>query len=200
MSGNDLLLRGLKCAAVAILFAVSGRLSASLCLPHFPDGPHGLFYLFPVPFALLCIVLFMRSVQAVCALPIPMIWLLAYWAANFIGTASGDDLLPGFVGGLVGALGLVLCVSIGHPPFSFKRFAIGALVGLISGLSFASWVEAYHATDVNRGPLAGPPTPIHAFAIWQASMGTYLYVLSLTKQNSGALYGWSTIRPEPLTR
>ena len=177
-SENDLLLKGLKCAAVAILFAACGGWSALFCLPHFPDGPGSLPYLFPVPFTLLCAILFLPSVQALCALPMPVVWLIAYFAANFAGMSSGDARLPGCVGGLVGALGLVLCVSIGYPPFWLKRFAVGGLVGLISALPFASWVQAYHATDFNRGPAANPPAPTYAFAIWQASMGTYLYLLS----------------------
>ena len=147
MSGNDLLLCGLKCAAVAILFAVCGGWSASLCFPQFPPtNLDGLLGLYPVPFAVLCIVLFLRNVRAVCAVPMPIVWLVAYGVANFLGMDSQDDLLPGCVGGLVGGLGLVLCVSVGQSPFfSVKRFAIGALVGSISGLSFAPWVQALRA-------------------------------------------------------
>jgi hypothetical protein len=68
-----------------------------------------------------------------------------------------------------------------------KYFVIGALLGSISGLSFASWTQLYYATDLNLGPMAGPPTPIIAFAIWQASVGTYLYWICLhAKQSSVA--------------
>jgi hypothetical protein len=191
MSGNDLLLSGLKCAAVAILFAICGGWSASRCFPYFPpDSLVGLLDLFPVPFAVLCIVLFLHKVRAVCAAPMPIVWLVAYSVADFLGTVRRGDFVPGCVGGLVGGLGLVLCVSIGNrASFSLMRLTVGGLVGSISGWSFAPWVHAYYAYDLNRGPLAGPPTPGYAFAIWQFAMGTYLYGLSLVKRDAPVDHG-----------
>jgi hypothetical protein len=127
-----------------------------------------------------------------------VVWQIAFGIAHFLGMDRADYRLPGCVGGLVGALGLVLCVSIGERSlFSVKHFIIGALVGSFSGLSFASWTQLDYATDLNRGPMAGPPTPMNAFAIWQAAVGTYLYWISLHAKQSIVVETVRTDLPMP---
>ena len=66
---EDSLLAGLKVVSIAVLFAGSGALSSYWLLPNFPDR---LGFLFPLPFALLCTVLFMRKAEAISALPSPL--------------------------------------------------------------------------------------------------------------------------------
>jgi len=176
---EDSLLAGLKVVSVAILFAACGALSSYLLLPDFPRRFE---FIFPLPFALLCSVLFMRKAEAVFAIALAeIVWLISSFAAFVAGTDSNLSPLPGFVGGSIGGLGLVLCAVISHPSvFSLKRLAYGGLIGSLSGLAFTSWTQIYmeqhYGDNVNR---VFPKTvPILAFAIWQAAVGTYLYLIS----------------------
>jgi hypothetical protein len=180
MNGNDAQLFGLKCIAGAILFALCGGLSAAL-LQQFPSVPGDLYYLFPIPFAALCTLLFMRKPKGLLvAVLMVTVWPVAFAVAFEVGAERADYRLPGCVGGLVGALGLVLCASICHRSFlSLKYLAIAALIGSTFGLAFSSWTRLYYATDLNRGPSANQLAPMYAFAIWQACVGTYLYGLYL---------------------
>lgn len=59
--------------------------------------------------------------------------------------------------------------------FSVKHISIGALLGAVSALSFFPRVLAYTA-NVNAGPVR---TPVLSFGLWEAVMGTYLYVICL---------------------
>lgn len=194
MNGNGSLLSALKCAAVAILLAACGAWSSSVLLPSFP-GRFDLF--FPIPFAVLCTLLFMRTkIAPLAAFLMCFVWYLALLVANFVGMGRHDYRLPGCVGSLVGAIGLLLCAAISNRSlFSIKHFVIGALIASIAGLSFASWTQMYYAFDLNRGPAGAPPPPIHAFAIWQAMIGTYLYALCtqvISKEVAQPAVGTST--------
>lgn len=176
---EDSLLAGLKVISIAILFAACGALSSFSLLPDFPDHWE---FIFPLPFALLCAVLFLRKAQAVFAIALAdIVWLVSSFAAFGAGMESRLSPLPGLFGGLIGGLGLVLCSVICYPSvFSLKRVAYGGLIGSLAGLAFTSWTEIYivqhYGDNINR---VFPKTvPIQAFAIWQAAMGTYLYLIS----------------------
>ena len=169
---------GLKVVAVAFLFAACGALSSYWLLPDFPDRWE---LLFPLPFALLCTVVFMRKAEAVLAIALAeMVWLISSFAAHALGMWTNLSPLPGFGGGLVGGLGLVVFAAICHPYMSsLKRLAYGGLIGSLTGLAFTPWTHIYmvqhYGSNINR---AFPKTvPILAFAVWQAAMGTYLYVI-----------------------
>jgi hypothetical protein len=176
---EDSLLAGLKVVSIAVLFAASGAFSSYFLLSDFPDRFE---FIFPLPFALLCTVLFMRKAEAVFAIAlVDIIWLISSFAANAVGMWIPLSPLPGFVGGSIGGLGLVLCAVVCHPSlFSLKRAAYGSLIGSIAGLAFAPWTQIYmvqhYGDNINR---VFPKTvPILAFAIWQAAVGTYLYLIS----------------------
>ena len=177
MNENSLL-AGLKIISVAILFAACGALSSFWLLPHFPDRWD---FLFPLPFALLSTVLFMRKAAAVFAIALTdIVWLVSSFTAFAAGMASHLSPLPGFVGGSIGGLGLLLCAVICHPSvFSLKRVAYAGLIGSIAGLAFVPWTQIYieQHEGANLERVFAKTVPIQAFAIWQAAMGTYLYVI-----------------------
>jgi hypothetical protein len=190
MNERDPRLIGLKSAAAAMVFALCGGSSSVALLPHFPDVHVGFLLIFSLPFAAVCVLLFMRTGAGVMAglLMSLVVWPVSFMAANAVGIERIDDRLPGCVGGLVGALGLALCASIGNRSFlSAKYLAICAVIGSTAGLAFASWLKLYYATDINRGPMANPPVPMVAFAIWQTSVGTYLYAIHLTASRRAKL-------------
>jgi hypothetical protein len=168
----------LKVAPVAILFAACGALSSFWLLPDFPDHFE---FIFPLPFALVCTALFMRKVGAVFAIALmDIVWLISSFVANALGMWTNLSPLPGFVGGSIGGFGLVLCAAICHPSaFSLNRVAYGGLIGAIAGLAFTSWTQIYMAQNYgdNINRVFPKTVPILAFALWQAAMGTYLYVI-----------------------
>ena len=116
----------------------------------------------------------MRTPEAILAIPLMnVVWLTSLLAAVSLGMSNPDNHIePGCIGGLIGGVGLVLCAAICYRSlFSLKYFLIGALLGSLAGISFLPWTQAF---DPNRGTGHGP---MIAFAIWEAAMGTYLYVL-----------------------
>ncbi len=175
---DESLLAVVKVASVAILFAVCGALSSLWLLPDFPDRFE---FLFPLPFALLCTVLFMRKDKAVFAVVLmEIIWLISSFAGFSAGASTRLSPLPGFVGGSIGGVGLVLCVAVCHPSvLSLKRLGYGGLIGAIAGLAFTSWTQVYmdQHYGANANQVFPKTVPIQAFAIWQAVVGAYLYVI-----------------------
>ncbi len=142
----------------------------------------------PVPFALLCALLFWCSIRAVLIVPaIIAIWIVAYMGAMAAGTEMGiiygavGSYLPMCLGGLIGGFGLALCAAIfrGHP--RWRQIAGACITGLISALPFGLWLASLNSH------LNGPKDPLqplrlkYAFAIWQAAVGTYFYVSSQFK-------------------
>jgi hypothetical protein len=162
----------LRYVGVALLFAICGDLSAEHLLSGFPD--HWVTML-PIPFAVLCVVLFLRTWRAVFAVPlIVAVWLASSWVADFVGMDSRYDLAPGCVGGLIGGIGLVLCVSTCYGRLISPKYLFGgAVIGSVGALAFAPWVTLFksHLNSYTPNP------PLLAFAIWQAAMGTYLYAI-----------------------
>jgi len=173
----------LKCSSTFILFALCGAGSAVISFDHFPEGS----FLFPLPFAILCAVLFLRRVVIV---PLIMVvWYFSYFCALETGIVLPIDIGllrsagPCIVGGLIGGVGLVLCASSCIRWLaSAKYIATGATVGIFSGLSFLPSVEHFKL-NVNQGFVR---TPVLAFAFWEAMMGTYLYtVCTLVIESKG---------------
>ena len=131
----------------------------------------------PVPFALLCALLFLHKLRAVLAVPLIIaVWPIAYYASFYLGLVSGPLLFPACVGGFIGGLGLVLCVSVCYRPLLSAEYVFrGAKIGAVSALAFVPWLWSFFA-NLNSGD---PPQWLltGAFAIWQAAVGTYLYAI-----------------------
>ena len=165
---------GLQIVAVTILFAACGALSS---IPELSTFPNRFDPIFPIPFALLCALLWMRSIIGAFAFSLMIVvWLTSSSAAFFVGMSSHSFLHPGVVGGLPGSLGLVLCAAICYPSlFSLRHFAIGALVGSLAGLAFEPWSKAYMSAVGSSAPRGDPPWA--AFALWETAVGTYLYAI-----------------------
>lgn len=164
----------LKHLGVAIAFAFCGYGSSVYLLSQFPDQME--FY-FPLPFALLCALLFLRTPRAVFVIPLMALdWLVASMVAFLVGASTNDPFLPGVAGGCIGACGLILCVAIcDRRLLSPIYFVIGAIVGSLSAISFMPWAELYIASVRLPGHVGLVKTPLIAFAIWQAAVGTCLY-------------------------
>lgn len=163
---------------VAILFAACGAWQARF----FPYGGEALSVrTLQIPFALLCAVLFLRTVKAILAVPlIVVVWVLAWKTAVWLGMELGseDHLTPMCVGGFVGGLGLALCAAICHRRSLSLFSLLGAgFTGCVAALPFGLWLRSYY---LNLHGAADPLQPLrlqYAFAIWQAAVGTYLYAV-----------------------
>jgi hypothetical protein len=167
----------LQHVVVPLLFAICGACSAAYLLSsgglrfpaHMPK-------MLPIPFALLCALLFLRKPWVVFAVPFIIgVWPIAYLAALYSVMVSGPLLvLPVCVGDLIGGLGLVLCVSTcDRRLLSSKYIFRGAKIGAVSALGFVPWLWWFYA---NLNSTAPPQwLLICAFAIWQGAVGKYLY-------------------------
>lgn len=188
-SSEEPLLQGwLAYCGIFLLFALCGAGSASLFIRNFPDLT-ALLYIFPTPFALLCLVLFLRnSAGGIIVAPLMMaVWYIAYFGAFF---ADGwvesrlESSLGGFIaacvlGGFIGGVGLVLCSGLCYRRLlSAKHIFVGATLGAIFALSFLPRFLDYES-NLNRGFTS---TPVLSFALWEAIMGTYLYAVCVNSR------------------
>lgn len=183
-TGNSAIIMAIKCSGIFALFAVCGAVSAAAFCQRFPDQ---ISFFFPLPFAILISILlvlvFSCSLDRVilAALLTMVAWYASYFAAYYAGlilssSASPDSVTPCVLGGFVGGVGLVLCASVCVPQLvSVKYLAIGAIVGVCSALTFVPSIAIYELHLKSGG---FPPTPIRAFAFWEAMMGTYLFAIS----------------------
>jgi hypothetical protein len=163
-----------KCGGILILFALCGAGSAVISFNHFPEGS----FFFPLPFAILCALLFLRRVVVVPL--IMLVWYVSYFCAPGSGVvlpiAVGlvRSALPCIVGGLIGGAGLVLCASnCLRWLASAKYIAAGATLGICTAFSFLPSVKELEL-NLNQGFVH---TPVLAFALWEAMMGTYSYAV-----------------------
>src|SRR5450432_1831132 len=170
----------LKLAGVAVLFAICGAWSSQLV----HGGERELISL-PVPFALLCALLFWRSIRAIPIVPaIAIVWLAAYSSAMDVAINMGviygvlGDSVPMVAGGLVGGFGLSLCAGIFYGRLRWREVCGTSLAGMISALAFVPLLAASHSR-LNGAEDSGQPWRArYAFAIWQAVVGTYLYSMA----------------------
>lgn len=171
------ILSGLRPASVAVLLALSGAGSSSVLLPNFPNHCD---ILFPLPFAVLCAGLFMRSLRVALAIPLMLaVWLVSFWVANCCAMSPHSGLLPGCLGGFLGGWGLVFCAAICYRSlFAIQYLVIGAIVSSLAGIAFLPWVQRFD-------PNATRSVPISAFAVWEAAMGICLYFLCRRAQRGG---------------
>ena len=174
-----LVLTALRYAGVAILFALCGAWSAQFF--RMRGGSDRLICTLPLPFAVLCGLLFIRTVRAILTVPLMVaVWLAAYSAATMVGLQTPNEayLLPVAVGGLVGGLGIALAASICHRGLLSPRHLLAAaLTGCVGALPFGFWLKSYY---LHLGGWPDPLQPVrlqYAFAIWQAAVGTCLYAV-----------------------
>lgn len=161
-----------KVLGVAVLYALCGVLSSYLgdWGDRFFKGL-GLDILTPLPFALISAALFLRTWKAVLAVPLNCAaWVAAYNIAGQMygsgGPYFGKAYFAVCLAGLAGGLGVALADSICHPTlFAPKHLGCAAFIGAVAGLPFG------FSVDNGNVPWALPCF----FAIWQASVGTYLY-------------------------
>jgi hypothetical protein len=164
-----------KLLGVAALYALGGVLSAYL-----PDWAERVFkgfalsagdVLTPLAFALISAALFLRSWKAVLAVPLNCAaWVAAYHIAVqvygsgglYFGRAYFATCLAGLAGGLGVALADSICCTRLLAPI---RLIAAGFIGAVAGLPFGF--------SVGNGNV--PWVSPCSFAIWQASMGTYLY-------------------------
>jgi hypothetical protein len=165
----------LRYLGAAMAFAACGALSAALFL-RFPDWPEhqgpvgGL--VFPLPFALLCTLSFMRARRALLIVPAMVLaWLAANAVAAQIYGSYGvtRPYLVACMGGVVGGFIVTLSASIGRLRLLWPQYPIaGCAIGGLSAVPIAFYLQSF------------PPHPLHlylALASWQAAMGTYLYAI-----------------------
>ena len=158
--------RPLKLILVAVLFALAGILSELLMgtalTKTFLDVAPGV-----LPFAILAAALCVRPPLRT---PIAGILICAVWAGAFWLAVALDHALPSvnmLVAGLAGGLGVALATAIGCRKLIRVRSLLSlTLAGAIGAIPF-QW--PFTQNDVNM---------VVAFAIWQAVVGTLLYVLS----------------------
>ncbi len=173
--------RLLKAAGVALLFALCGAWSSS-----FMDAEGNGTLTVAIPFAFLMLGLLRGRVAArLLTLPlVAFVWFIAYVGAML---ASRDHtFLAMSVGGAIGGLGVTLCAAIGRRRLLSPKYLIAAAaIGGVSALPFGFWLRV---SDRRAWGGPDPAQPLRlrlSFAIWQAAVGTYLYMVctQLKKDN-----------------
>jgi hypothetical protein len=173
-------LLALRCLLVAVLFAACGAFSARF----FPEGgDKPTILVVPLPFAVLRALLLWRGAKTLWLLPLMLLaWLVAHYTAQAVGmvTGVGDRFTAVAVGGCIGGLGVALSVSKCEGRLrTCPYLLLAAVVGGVSALAFGPWVRNYNLTLWNADwkYLEFQPLRLrYAFAIWQAAVGTYLYL------------------------
>jgi hypothetical protein len=165
----------LKPTGVALLFALCGALSASLTDPYLPTKGPSLGESLPFAF-LLFVVLLTPKTAGILAIPLSVAaWLAAYLVAVLAMTSGLGPFISVCVGGAAGGLGVTLCAATGqHRLLSSEYLILAAAIGGASALPFGFWLRSFVVHT--RDPLQ-PLRLRYAFAIWQAAVGTYLYVV-----------------------
>ena len=140
----------------------------------------------PLPFAFLSFVLFLTpKARGLWALPLSIpAWLVAWFSTLFVMVhVVAVPFVAMWVGGLVGGLGVTLSAGIVYHRLLSSRYLIrAAMIGGVSALPFGFWLILLSG---------GESVPLQslrlrcAFAIWQAAVGTYLYVVC-TRLKKGA--------------
>jgi hypothetical protein len=108
---------------------------------------------------------------------IAVVWMIAYlisFAARVfvVPFAVHSDFVAMSIGGVVGGLGLVLVNAVGRRRLlSLRHLIEGGVIGCIAALPFGLWLLDLHHSGGDRTYLQC------SFAIWQAAVGTYLYIV-----------------------
>jgi hypothetical protein len=178
MMNLRLILAASRYVVVAVLFAACGAWSAQFPMT---ERAGWMNCALPLPFAVLCALLFMRKAWAVLVVPLMVaVWFIAYQAATVVGfqTTPEEYLIPVGVGGFIGGLGVTLSASICSRRLLSPGCLLGAaLIGCVGALPFGFWLRSYYA---HSSPWFDPLQPFrlrYSFATWQAAVGTYLYAI-----------------------
>jgi hypothetical protein len=166
---------------VAILFAISGALSSLVF--NFGDSlwPPLALPLVALPFGVMSVLIVVRSSEAFLILPlIVAVWIAAFYSILAMYGRPLIYVLPVMDGyfrmcavGLIGGLGLALSFAIHRRGLLAGRYLIGAAIaGAVSALPFGFWLATGNAGEKSSSSVIGLAC---AFAVWQATMGTYLY-------------------------
>lgn len=168
----------------ASLFALCGVLSSHL----YADGGTNAGFL-GVPFALVCALLLVRKTPAFLIVPmIALLWVFARITATWAVMKTSDDYLPMGLAGLVGGCGIAVALGITYPHLlSRARLAGAAVIGFSAALSFGPWLESFRL-HINSTPDPLQPMRLEsAFAIWQAAVGTYVYLNAVVGRKRDSL-------------
>ena len=178
MLSQKLVREASKYVVVAVLFALCGGWSAQFPMPeHFG----WMNCVLPLPFAVLCAMLFMRTSKAALAVTFMVaVWLAAYLTAMAVGMLAGhqEHLIPVGMGGFIGGLGVALSASVCHRRLLSPTWLLAAaLTGCAAALPFGFWLRSYYLTLNSPDDPLQPLRLRYAFAIWQGAVGTYLYAV-----------------------
>jgi hypothetical protein len=175
----------IRSVGVAVLFAACGASSSGL----YADQGTGSAFV-GLPFALLCTLLTMRRRSPVLVvLLISFLWPVARMSAVAIDMITADaQFLSVGVAGLIGGSGVAASIGIGHRRLLSPLLLAGAaVVGLLAALSFGPWLVS-HDAHLNTWPDPTQPSRLaYAFAIWQASIGVYVYLCAGKKMDKTRL-------------
>jgi hypothetical protein len=176
--------------AITLAFGICGQTSSYL----YDDNKDPVFQLVALPFALLCAVFINRSVLGILVIPgICLSWFAARQAVLFslglmehsLDSSASSTVFDPFAialaaGGVTGATGIYLCMSIARRYFSLQQLAIVCSVSGAASLPFLFWI--HHQGDSGNSPQA--IRLAWAFAIWQAAVGGCLFLMSLKPRKS----------------
>jgi hypothetical protein len=149
-----------KLGGIALLFAITGAASSFIA-----GGETFRSYLIGIPFGILAAYLIGGTPKkiVVTAALISLVWIVAFYTALELDRLH-NTYLGMCMAGLVGGAGVLLSIQIGGAkPIFWKTVGIGALIGAVAAIPFC-W--NYASSD----------TPWGQFAIWQAAVGTYVYL------------------------
>ena len=172
----------LRYVGVVIMFAACGCLSAAIPA----HGQKTMLLLVPIPFALLCARLFPRMRPLVVAVPLIIIaFPIAVVAAQVavaisLAVEMSPTPDPFFVGGFVGGLSVVYFFAACDERLLSSKYVLGgAVVGCLSVLLFESALWFWSRIRIAHVDIAHRDKEMFLLlvAIWQASLGTYLYAI-----------------------
>lgn len=159
--------RPLKLILAAVLFAGAGALSELLMATALTKTFLGVAPAV-LPFSILAVILCVRPAlrMPIAAVLICAVWAGAFWLA--VALNRWDSHANIFAAGLLGGVGVAASTAIGcrrliHPRSMFLLAAVGTLAA--APFQWPLFTE-------------NDPGMVGAFAIWQAAVGTLLYVLS----------------------
>ena len=176
--------KALTFVAVAFLFATGGVTSCRIFW-----NRTGWFELLPIPFAVIVILLILRTPRALLLVPLyVVVWNIAYFVAVIMVTPEWGP-YPGLcAGGAVGGLGVWHAIGFVRPRLLPVNPLGACLVGCIAALPFGLWLTLTHASFSSTGFWIN-----FSFATWQACVGTYLYSRCRAAESKTDAGAWTAL-------
>jgi hypothetical protein len=175
--------RRVALVVVAIAFAVCGACSARLWEHPGALGDYGV----PFPFGFLVVLVCLRTYKAIPVVPLFfVVWYIAFWSAMSARDVTNSDYFAAGFSGAIGAVGVALVGAITQPRLRPRSALCGAAVaGFVSGLPFGLWF-AYQRPGTDSPQKAEQAVWLAiSFAIWQSTVGTYLFASCNKRKYSG---------------